>query len=147
MMFPPRYSNPDYWKESGIVQESRFQMSLSGGKGGQNVNKVSTKAEIYWSPSTSTVISEDARARILEKIPSKIDNDGEIRITCDTSRSQLQNKKTAIDKLAILIAFCFKENKPRKASKPTFSSVNKRLEGKKIQKDLKVNRRKGNYEL
>ena len=70
-MFPPRYSNPDYWKESGIVQESRFQMSLSGGKGGQNVNKVSTKAEIYWSPEKSTVISEDARARILEKIPSK----------------------------------------------------------------------------
>ena len=145
MMFPPRYSNPDYWKESGIIQEARFQTSLSGGKGGQNVNKVSTKAEIYWSPEKSTVISDDARVRILEKIASKIDNEGEIRITCDTSRSQLQNKKTAIDKLSILIAFCFKENKPRKASKPTFSSVNKRLESKKIQKDIKVNRRKTDW--
>ena len=145
MMFPPRYSNPEYWKESGIIQEARFQTSLSGGKGGQNVNKVSTKAEIYWSPEKSTVISDDARVRILEKIASKIDNEGEIRITCDTSRSQLQNKKTAIDKLSILIAFCFKENKPRKASKPTFSSVNKRLESKKIQKDIKVNRRKTDW--
>ncbi|SFX50423.1 alternative ribosome rescue aminoacyl-tRNA hydrolase ArfB [Cytophaga hutchinsonii] len=146
MMFPPRYSNPDYWKESGIIQEARFQTSLSGGKGGQNVNKVSTKVEIYWSPSTSAVLSEDARARVLEKISSKIDNDGEIRVTCDTSRSQLQNKKTAIDKLSILLAFCFKENKPRKASKPTHASVKKRLESKKIQKDIKANRRKGNYE-
>jgi ribosome-associated protein len=145
MMFPPRYSNPDYWKESGIIQEARFQTSLSGGKGGQNVNKVSTKVEIYWSPERSTVLSDDARARILEKIPSKIDNDGEIRVTCDTSRSQLQNKKTAIDKLGILIAFCFKENKPRKASKPTHASVQKRLEGKKIQKDIKASRRKTDW--
>lgn len=144
-MFPPRYSNPDYWKESGIIQEARFQTSLSGGKGGQNVNKVSTKVEIYWSPERSAVLSDDARARIMEKIPSKIDNEGEIRVTCDTSRSQLQNKKTAIDKLGILIAFCFKENKPRKASKPTHASVQKRLEGKKIQKDIKANRRKTDW--
>ena len=146
-MFPPRYSNPDYWKESGIIQEARFQTSLSGGKGGQNVNKVSTKVEIYWSPATSTVLSEEARARIVEKLASKIDNDGEIRVTCDTSRSQLQNKKTAIDKISIIIAFCFKENKPRKASKPTFSSVNKRLESKKIHKDVKANRRKNNFDM
>ncbi|MGN6645466.1 MAG: alternative ribosome rescue aminoacyl-tRNA hydrolase ArfB [Cytophaga sp.] len=141
-MFPPRYSNPDYWKESGIFQEARFQNSLSGGKGGQNVNKVSTKVEIYWSPERSAVLSEDARTRILEKLASKIDNEGEIRVTCDTSRSQLQNKKTAIDKLSIIIAFCFKENKPRKASKPTLASVKKRLESKKMQKDVKANRRK-----
>ncbi len=146
-MFPPRYSNPDYWKESGIFQEARFQNSLSGGKGGQNVNKVSTKVEIYWSPERSAVLSEEARTRILEKLASKIDNEGEIRVTCDTSRSQLQNKKTAIDKLSIIIAFCFKENKPRKASKPTLASVKKRLESKKMQKDVKANRRKGNYEL
>ncbi len=145
MMFPPRYSNPEYWKESGIIQEARFQTALSGGKGGQNVNKVSTKVEIYWSPGKSTVLSEDARARILDKIPSKIDNEGEIRVTCDTSRSQLQNKKTAIDKLSIIIAFCFKENKPRKASKPTHASVKKRLESKKIQKDIKANRRKTDW--
>lgn len=144
-MFPPRYSNPDYWTESGIIQEARFQTSLSGGKGGQNVNKVSTKVEIYWSPEKSTVLSDDARARIMEKIASKIDNEGEIRVTCDTSRSQLQNKKTAIDKLGILIAFCFKENKPRKASKPTNASVKKRLESKKIQKDIKANRRKTDW--
>ena len=141
-MFPPRYSNPDYWKESGIFQEARFQNSLSGGKGGQNVNKVSTKVEIYWSPERSAILSEEARTRILEKLASKIDNEGEIRVTCDTSRSQLQNKKTAIDKLSIIVAFCFKENKPRKASKPTHASVKKRLEGKKIQKDIKANRRK-----
>lgn len=141
-MFPPRYSNPDYWKESGIFQEARFQNSLSGGKGGQNVNKVSTKVEIYWSPERSAVLSEDARTRILEKLASKIDNEGEIRVTCDASRSQLQNKKTAIDKFSIIIAFCFKENKPRKASKPTLASVKKRLESKKMQKDVKANRRK-----
>lgn len=146
-MFPPRYSDPDYWKESGVIQEARFQTSLSGGKGGQNVNKVSTKVEIYWSPERSAVLSEEARARIIEKLASKIDNEGQIRVTCDTSRSQLQNKKTAVDKISILIAFCFKENKPRKASKPTHASVKKRLEGKKIQKDIKANRRKGNYDI
>ncbi|MBC7450461.1 MAG: aminoacyl-tRNA hydrolase [Cytophagales bacterium] len=136
------YTNPDYWKNSGILQETRFQASLSGGKGGQNVNKVNTKAELYWSPAASMVVSEEIRERLLYKLNSKMNKEGEIRITCEEARSQLKNKTTAIDKLCDLLASCFKENKPRKASRPTKASVTRRLDEKKSRKDVKDGRKK-----
>jgi ribosome-associated protein len=139
------YNNPAFWKESGILQETRFQASLSGGKGGQNVNKVSTKAELYWSPEQSSVIPENIKEKLLTKLGSKLNKEGELRITCEESRSQLKNKSIAIEKLCDLLASCFKEKKARKASKPTKSSVVKRLDGKKIQKDIKDSRKKPDW--
>lgn len=136
------YTNPAYWKTIGILQETRFQTSLSGGKGGQNVNKVNTKAELYWAPEMSAVVSQEVKERLLYKLASKLNKDGELRIVCEEDRSLLKNKTKAIDKLCILLASCFKEPKARKASKPTKASVTRRLDEKKNRKDVKDGRKK-----
>jgi ribosome-associated protein len=141
----PFYSDPSFWKESGILSETRFQASLSGGKGGQNVNKVSTKAEIYWTPAESVCIPDEIKEKLTTKLASKLNKEGELRITCEEARSQLKNKNMAIEKLCELLASCFKEKKARKASRPTKASVGKRLEGKKIQKTIKVLRKKPDW--
>jgi len=78
-MFPPRYSNPVYWKESGMILEARFQTSLSGGKGGQNVNKVSTSVRIRHLPTG-------------------------ILVSSSSERSQLQNREVAMDILKSRLA-------------------------------------------
>lgn len=136
------YQKTDTWENLGILKEVRFKASLSGGKGGQNVNKVSTKIELYWSPAASYLIEEEIKQILLTKLVNKLSNEGELRIVCEEERSQLKNKEIAIEKFYKLITACFKVQKKRKATKPTKSSVTKRLDGKSKQKTIKANRRK-----
>ena len=136
------YQKTDTWENLGVLKEVRFKASLSGGKGGQNVNKVSTKIELYWSPAASYILEEDVKQILLTKLANKLSNEGELRIVCEEERSQLKNKEKAIKKFYKLITACFKVQKKRKATKPTKSSVTKRLDGKSKQKTIKANRRK-----
>jgi ribosome-associated protein len=140
----------DYQKISalekiGILREVKFKASLSGGKGGQNVNKVSTKIELYWKPADSKILNEEIKNKILSKIGSKLNKEGELRIVCEENRSQLKNKQKAIEKFYKLLTNCFKEKKKRRSTKPTKSSVKKRLEGKSKQKNLKAGRKKPEF--
>ncbi|MDF2456010.1 MAG: yaeJ [Cytophagaceae bacterium] len=136
------YQKSDTWENLGILKEVRFKASLSGGKGGQNVNKVSTKIELYWTPAESKLIEEEVKQILLTKLANKLSQEGELRVVCEEERSQLKNKEKAIEKFYKLITACFKVQKKRKATKPTKSSVTKRLEGKSKQKTIKANRRK-----
>lgn len=136
------YQKSDTWENLGILKEVRFKASLSGGKGGQNVNKVSTKIELYWTPAESKLIEEEVKQILLTKLAGKLSQEGELRIVCEEERSQLKNKEKAVEKFYKLITACFKVQKKRKATKPTKSSVTKRLEGKSKQKTIKANRRK-----
>ncbi len=136
------YQKTETWKILGVLKEVRFKASLSGGKGGQNVNKVSTKIELYWTPAASKLIDEEVKEVLLTKLAGKLSQEGELRIVCEEDRSQLKNKEKAIIKFYKLITACFKVQKKRKATKPTKSSVAKRLEGKSKQKTIKANRRK-----
>ena len=136
------YQKKETWETLGILKEVRFKASLSGGKGGQNVNKVSTKIELYWSPAESKLIDEEVRTLLLNKLSSKLSHEMELRVVCEEERSQLKNKEKAISKFYALLTACFKIQKKRKPTRPTKSSVTKRLEGKSKQKDIKANRRK-----
>jgi ribosome-associated protein len=136
------YQKTDTWENLGVLKEVRFKASLSGGKGGQNVNKVSTKIELYWIPSESKLMEEDVKQILLTKLASKLSQEGELRVVCEEDRSQLKNKEKAIEKFYKLLTACFKVQKKRTATKPTRSSVRKRLDGKSKQKTIKANRRK-----
>jgi len=139
------YQNPSNWEALDILKEVRIKTSLSGGKGGQNVNKVNTKVELYWNPSQSEILDEEAKNKIALKLQSKLSKEGELRIVSEEARSQLKNKEKAISKFYSLLASCFKDKKKRKATKPTKASKEKRLEGKKKRKDTKAGRKKFDF--
>lgn len=105
------YQKSDTWENLGVLKEVRFKASLSGGKGGQNVNKVSTKIELYWIPSESKLLEEDVKQILLTKLANKLSQEGELRVVCEEDRSQLKNKEKAIEKFYKLITACFKVQK------------------------------------
>jgi len=121
--------------------EFKFTSSRSGGPGGQSVNKVNTKVTLRWDVRNSKIINNDQRAVIFNKLSNIINLEGEVVISADDSRSQLQNKESAINKLDNLITNAFKIVKPRKPTKPTKASVRKRLENKKKHSEKKKMRK------
>jgi len=137
--------NASYWESTGIDKEVKIKASLSGGKGGQNVNKVSTKAELYWTPQESKLLTEDQKSKIISKLASRLSHEGELRLVSDEERSLIKNKEKALEKFYSLIAGCFKEKKKRKATKPSKTSVQKRLKNKGKRKDIKAGRKKPDY--
>ena len=130
----------EYWIQHGIEDEIEFKASLSGGKGGQNVNKVNSKAEIYWNPSTSNLLSEEQKIVILSKLQRLISAEGTIRVSCDEERSLVRNKSKAVKKLCLLLSHCFKIKKARKPTKPTATSLQKKRQSKENRKKIKSNR-------
>ena len=134
--------SPEVWRESGILREVKFKASLSGGKGGQNVNKVNTKVELYWTPANSCLLDEEQKHKVISRLSAKLSNEGGLRVVSEEERSQLKNKQKAIEKFYALLASCFKEKKKRKATKPSKSSVKKRIDTKLKRKDVKQNRKK-----
>ena len=133
------------WKTTSVINEVRFKASLSSGSGGQNVNKVSSKMELYWNPSLSTFLETEAKTKIIFRLNSRLSNEGEIRLVCDEERSQFMNKEKLILKFYRLLASCFIEQKSRKPSKPTRTSIANRLGEKKLRKDIKKGRGKIDY--
>lgn len=114
-----------------LNNEFVFKTSRSGGAGGQNVNKVATKVQIDFDIKNSFHLSANDKAILFEKLGSKLSNDGVLQVIAQTERSQLANKIIALKKIYSIINKCFVLKKFRKASKPTKSSVEKRLVEKK----------------
>jgi ribosome-associated protein len=131
-----------YWEKHPINSEVRIQALTSGGKGGQHVNKVSTKIQLSWSLNDTTILNDTERNRIQNHLKNKLSNTGLLIVTCEESRSQLQNKKLAFAKFHQLLALCFKIQKLRQSTQPTGSSIKKRLKSKEIRSVLKKLRNK-----
>jgi len=129
-----------------LIKELKFSASRSSGSGGQHVNKVSTRIEAFFILYNSNLFSIEQKEFLQEKLKSKISKDGDIRVVCDSERSQYLNKQKAIVKMQTLLQNAFKVDKPRKASKPTKSSVNSRLKNKELLGDKKEMRKKINPE-
>ena len=121
-------------------REIYYRASRSSGKGGQNVNKVSTKVELNFDVTNSKLLTPEQKQKISEKLFNHINKAGVLKVTAETSRSQLENKSIALQKFNKLISDCFKEKKKRVASKPSKSSKEKRIQKKKFRSELKKSR-------
>lgn len=124
-----------------LKKELSYHTSRSGGKGGQNVNKVETKVEIAFQVSTSGILSDKQKEIILKKYPSLIDGDV-IKLTGSSHRTQLQNKEEAKNKLLLLLRKLLKPAKKRLATKPSKASKQRKLDSKKKQSEKKQLRQK-----
>jgi ribosome-associated protein len=124
-----------------ISSELNFKTSRSGGKGGQNVNKVETKVEIHFNIQDSEILTDAQKIQITIKYNALI-NDTTIKVLGNKYRSQLENKLDAIEKLIKLINKLLKPEIKRIKTSPTKSSINKKTETKKRVSELKKSRKK-----
>lgn len=118
------------------------QFARSGGPGGQNVNKVSTKAIARWHVGNSRSFSFEQKWLIRKKLTNRLASSDEVIASCDENRSQLQNKIKAIKLLQTLVSNSLKVPKKRLATKPTRASKEKRLVTKTLHARIKKNRSK-----
>jgi ribosome-associated protein len=124
--------------------ELRFSYARSGGAGGQNVNKVNSKVIMDWDLSASPSLPEDVKERFRARYKNLIKENGEVQLQSDRERSQKMNVDDCIKKLHEMIEKVAVPPRPRKKTRPTKSSVRKRLDSKKLHSAKKESRRK-NY--
>jgi len=121
--------------------EFRFTYVASGGPGGQNVNKRSTKAVLRWHLRATSSIPPDMRDRFISHFGSRLTREGELVLTSDRFRDQSRNRKDCLEKLRQMLRSVEQPPRPRRASKPKRSSIERRLEIKKRRSATKKLRR------
>ena len=121
--------------------ELEVRVSRSSGAGGQHVNKTSSRVEIVWNVLGSRALSEEQRARLSDRLSSRISSEGEVRVVASDTRSQTQNRELAEERLIELVRRALIVPKKRRATKPTRASKEARLESKKRHSSKKAQRR------
>jgi ribosome-associated protein len=121
--------------------ELDMRVSRSSGAGGQHVNKTSSRVEIFWNVLGSRALTEEQRARLREKLASRLTTEGSIRVVASDMRSQSRNRDLAEERLADLVRRALLIPKKRRPTRPTRASKEARLEGKKRLSHKKRERR------
>ncbi|MBE2201500.1 MAG: aminoacyl-tRNA hydrolase [Anaerolinea sp.] len=126
------------------LAELQFRFSTSSGPGGQHVNRSATRVTLLFNVQLSPSLPEAARARLLQKLAARLDKDGVLHIDVQDSRSQLQNRETAVLRFRTILANALKVPKKRRPTQPSRTAVEKRLQTKK-QHGRKKQERRGEW--
>ena len=121
--------------------ELELAFARSGGPGGQNVNKVSSKVELRWNPTTSDAIAPDDRSWLVSRLASRLTTDGTLIVTSTATRDQLKNRDDAMSKLTLIVKSALERPKLRRPTKPSRSSKRRRVEDKRHRAQIKRDRR------
>lgn len=124
-----------------FTSELSFKTSRSSGAGGQNVNKVETAVTVLWDLSSTKFFGEEEVARIFDKLKNKINADGILQISVSEARTQLQNKKIAVERILDLIENALIVPRKRLKTKPSKAKIEKRLDAKRKISVKKENRK------
>ncbi|MTB89151.1 aminoacyl-tRNA hydrolase [Aeromicrobium senzhongii] len=120
--------------------ELTWRFSRSSGPGGQHVNTTETRAEVLWSPTDSSVLTPEQKARVVARLRGRL-VDGHLSVVASAHRSQLRNREDAVRRLEGLVAEALRPVKSRRPTRPTRGSVERRLDAKKRRSQIKRGRR------
>lgn len=126
--------------------ELAFRATRAGGPGGQHVNTSSTRIELLWNVVRSRALSDDDRARAIEKLATRLDSDGNVRVVASEHRSQARNRQEAEERLVALIRRALHVAKPRRKTRPKKSAVEARLRAKQRASEKKRQRRERDFD-
>lgn len=120
--------------------ELAIAFARSGGPGGQNVNKVASKVELRWNPTTSAALTDDERAWLVHRLRSRLTSDGTLIVTSTATRDQGKNRDDATSKLALIVRAALDRPTPRRATRPSRASRRRRLADKRHHAETKRRR-------
>lgn len=131
---------------SRIAQEVQIVAVRSRGPGGQNVNKVSSAAQLFWNYALSQGLNANEKMQVSIKLRNLINSEQQIYLRADEYRDLERNKSRALEKLELFLIKALHKPKPRKATRPTRASKVRKLEKKSRRGEVKKGRRKVDWD-